>query len=196
MLARPSAADPRPWLLAGLTVAATAAGLLAMGRAPFAPSGQALLWYGDPWGPEASGHVLDWYAPSHLIHGFLFYAVLWMVLPRLAVAWRFLLAVLIEAAWEMAENSPLVIDRYRSVTASKDYGGDTVLNATADIAVMAAGFWLARFLPVWLSVALVIGFEALTVWLIRDGLALNVLMLLWPVEAIRGWQMAIAPAGP
>ena len=177
-----------PLLLAALVVAASALYLLAIGREPIAPSGRVLLWLGVPADPESSQHLLDWYSPSHLIHGLAFYAALWLVARRLAVAWRFLGAALLACAWEIVENSDAVIERYRATTVSKDYGGDTVINVLADVACMAAGFWLAGRLPVWVSVALIVALEALTLWLIRDGLALNVLMLLSPVEAIREWQ--------
>lgn len=164
----------------------------ASSTAALLPSSPLRLWYGDPWGPEGSGHLLDWYAPSHLIHGILFYGALWLVVRRVPLAWRFALAVAAEAAWELAENSQAVIDRYRSVTASKDYAGDTVLNSASDIAVRAAGFWLARRLPVWASVAVAGGFGVLTAALIRDGLVLNVLMLLRPVDAVRDRQAGAA----
>lgn len=86
------------------------------------------------------------------------------------------------------ENSDAIIERYRSVTISLDYYGDSVLNATADILAMWVGFWLGRILPVWASFVLVTGFEALTMIVIRDGLALNILMFLWPLDAVRDWQ--------
>ncbi|TNC74867.1 DUF2585 family protein [Rubellimicrobium roseum] len=181
-----------PWLVSFLILAVAAAWLLADGRAPLAPSGRILLWYDDPWGAEGSQHLFDWYSPSHLIHGLLFYAGLWLVARRLAIGWRFALAVLVECTWELVENSDAVIERYRTATVSKDYLGDTVLNSVADVVCMALGFWLARRLPVWISAALILLFEVVTVWLIRDGLALNVLMLLWPVEAVREWQAVAA----
>ncbi len=107
---------------------------------------------------------------------------------RLSVGWRFALATLVECAWEIVENSDAIIERYRSVTISLDYYGDSVLNSVADILAMMAGFWIARKAPVWASVALILFFEALTTWLIRDGLALNVLMLVWPLDSVRVWQ--------
>ncbi|WP_210528879.1 DUF2585 family protein [Rubellimicrobium arenae] len=184
--------DARPWFVSLLIVAASAAWLLADGRAPIAPSGRILLWYDDPWGPEGSQHLFDWYSPSHLIHGLIFYAVLALGARRLGVGWRFALATLVECAWELAENSDAVIERYRTATVSRDYLGDTVLNSVMDVACMGFGFWLARRLPVWASVLLALGLEAFTVWMIRDGLALNVLMLLWPLGAVRDWQAAVA----
>jgi hypothetical protein len=181
-----------PWGFALLLLATTAAWLLLEGRQAWPSSGDVQLWYDDPWGPEGSQHILDWYSPSHLLHGILFYGALWVVARRMPLGWRFLLAVGVECAWEIVENSDAVIERYRTVTASKEYLGDSVLNSVVDVLCMAAGFWLARAAPVWASVLAVLGFEALTVWLIRDGLALNVLMLLWPVEAVREWQAGIA----
>ena len=184
--------DARPWILSLLVVAASAAWLLIDGRQLLASSGRVLLWYNDPWGPEGSQHLLDWYSPSHIIHGLLFYAALWLVARRLPLGWRFLIAVVVECAWEIVENSDAVIERYRTATVSKDYLGDAVINSVMDVACMAVGFWLARKLPVWASVVLILAFEAVTVWLIRDGLALNVLMLLWPVEGVRDWQAGAA----
>lgn len=185
---RPSALAPASAIACALVVAGMAAWLLWVGREPIAPSGRILPWYGDPSGPESSQHLFDWYSPSHVIHGLVFFAALWLAARRMPLGWRLAVALAVEAAWELAENSDAVIERYRTTTVSKDYGGDTVVNSLADLACMALGFWLARRLPVWASVALALAFEALTIALIRDGLALNVLMLLHPVEAVRDWQ--------
>lgn len=178
----------RAYALAALAMVASAAYLLAIGRPLLGPSGTLRLWVNDPQDPEGSQHLLDWWSLSHVIHGFLFFALLWLVARRLALPWRFLLATLIECAWELFENSDAVIARYREGTVSRDYAGDSVVNVLADLACMAVGFALAARLPVWASVAVVVGLEALAMVAIRDGLALNVLMLVWPVEAVRTWQ--------
>ncbi|MCU0904175.1 MAG: DUF2585 domain-containing protein [Tabrizicola sp.] len=168
----------------------TAAWLLWIGREPICKCGYIKLWHGEVVSSENSQHISDWYTPSHIIHGFLFFGALWLVARRLSFAWRLAIATLVEAAWEIVENSDAVIERYRSVTISLDYYGDSVLNVVADIAAMILGFWLASKLPVWVTVALIILFEAATIWLIRDGLALNVLMLLYPLDWVAEWQAA------
>ncbi|MDF0601312.1 DUF2585 family protein [Psychromarinibacter sp. C21-152] len=164
--------------------------LYLMGRDLICPCGYVELWAGDAPPEQSSQHIADWYTPSHLLHGLLFYAALWLVAPRMPISWRFAIAMLVECGWELVENSAWVIERYRSVTVSFDYNGDSIVNALADIVAMVVGFALARVIPVWASVALVIGFELLTAYLIRDGLVLNVVMLLWPLDAILQWQQA------
>jgi len=174
-------------ILTALMTLGTLITLLAMGRVPYCECGYIDLW-GTLGTSEASQQLFDWYTPSHLLHGFLFYAILWLVARRVPLGWRLGVATLVECAWEIVENTDAVIQRYREVTISLDYYGDSVLNSASDIVAMFVGFWLSRVLPVWASVAIVIGFEVLTMWVIRDGLALNIIMLLYPVEAIAEWQ--------
>lgn len=178
----------QPYVLSFLILVAAAIWLLAAGRVPICECGYVKLWHGQTMSSESSQHLTDWYTPSHLLHGILFYGALWAVARRLDAGWRLAIATLVEAVWEIVENSDAIIERYRAVTISLDYFGDSVVNSVADIVAMWAGFALARFAPIWISVAAVIGFEVLTAWIIRDGLALNVLMLLWPLDAVKAWQ--------
>lgn len=187
----PTAGPRAAYVLTGAIIALAAACLLWIGREPICTCGYVKLWHGQTVSSENSQHISDWYTFSHVIHGFLFYAALHYLTPGLRLGWRLAIATLVESLWEIIENSDAIIDRYRAVTISLDYYGDSVLNSVADILAMVLGFWLAARLPVWLIVALAMGFEAMTIWLIRDGLVLNVLMLVWPMDAVRDWQAAM-----
>lgn len=170
---------------AAVLIAAVAI-LLAMGRPAICDCGAVRLW--GAVGPEQSQMLADWYSASHIVHGFLFYAALHLVARRWPIERRFLSALLVEAAWEIVENMPLIIDRYREATIALGYTGDTVLNSASDIAMMALGFLAARKLPLWASIALVAALELVPLAAIRDNLTLNVLMLVAPSDAVRAWQ--------
>jgi hypothetical protein len=180
--------ERRHWLIALGLAAVMALILLWMGRPPICACGEIKLWTGAVQSADNSQHLADWYTPSHIIHGFIFYAFGWLFLRRNPMGERYLGAVLIEAGWELLENSQYIIDRYREATFAFGYNGDSVLNSLADLGWMTLGFLLARRLPIWATVGIAIFFELLTLWTIRDNLALNVLMLVAPVDAIRIWQ--------
>ena len=171
-----------------MIVAATAAILFAMGRTPICTCGQVDLWVGARDSAKTSQMLTDWYSFSHVVHGILFYAGLWLVARRWPVEARFLVALVIEAGWEVLENTPMIIDRYREATAALGYTGDSVLNSLSDIAMMALGFLAARRLPLWGAIVLLLVLEVVPLIAIRDNLALNVWMLLWPTEAVANWQ--------
>jgi hypothetical protein len=180
----------RAAIAALLIIAAAAAIELAMGRHPICTCGTIELWVGQRDSPKTSQMLADWYSLSHILHGLLFYAALWLVARRWPVQWRFLTAMLIEAAWELTENTPFVIDRYRTATTALGYNGDSIVNSMSDIVMMAIGFLIARKLPLWGSILLVIVLELIPLYVIRDNLTLNVWMLLWPTDAVRAWQAA------
>jgi hypothetical protein len=172
-------------------IAAAAVVLLAMGRVPICTCGTVKLWTGEVFSADNSQHISDWYTPSHIVHGVLFFGLLWLLARRLPLGARALVAIAIEAGWEILENSPIIIDRYRAATAALGYTGDSVLNSVSDILFMVVGFFLAARLPVWASVALVLALEIFTAVMIRDNLTLNIIMLLWPLDAIRNWQLGL-----
>ena len=179
-------ARPKPLFIFLGVLAVSVAILWAMGRPPLCRCGTIELW-GEV-GPKQSQMLADWYSTSHVIHGFLFYALLRWLWPRGSLAARFSLAMLIEAAWEIVENTPMMIDRYREATIALGYSGDSILNSASDIAMMALGFLAARRLPVWASVVTVLVLELIPLIAIRDNLTLNIIMLVAPSDTIMNWQ--------
>ncbi|WLS00574.1 DUF2585 domain-containing protein [Shinella sumterensis] len=175
-------------LIVAAFVAATATILYTMGQPLICKCGYVKLWHGVVVSSENSQHLTDWYTPSHIIHGILFFGLFTLILRKASINVRLTLALILECAWEIIENTDMVINRYREATIALDYFGDSVINSSADILAMVVGLFLAARLPVWASVAIIIVFEATTTWLIRDGLALNILMLVWPIDAVKAWQ--------
>ncbi len=183
------------WIIAGFLalLAVTGSIELWMGRLPLGPDGRFGLWEANIWSSENSQRVADPYSFSHLIHGMLFYGFLWLVARKLPVRYRFLLAVAGEAGWELLENSPYIINRYREATIALGYVGDSVLNSLSDILMMTIGFWFASRMRPRVTVAVIIALEVGCVLWVRDNLTLNIIMLIHPLDAIKAWQLAGQP---
>jgi hypothetical protein len=177
-----------PGLLAVVLV--TIAAEAWMGRLPLGPDGRFGWLETDIWSSNQSQRVFDPYAFSHILHGVGFYALLWLAARSTPITTRFVIAAALEGVWEILENSPIIIDRYRAVTIAQGYVGDSILNSVSDIVMAALGFLLAWRLAVWQSVAFVVLTELVLLVLIRDNLTLNIVMLVWPLDWIREWQMA------
>jgi Protein of unknown function (DUF2585) len=178
-----------PWVAMAALMAGSIYQLRSQGRLWWCACGQLSLWSGNTWSQHNSQHLIDPYSFTHMLHGMVLCGLVVWVCPRLPFAWRLWFAVLIEAVWEIVENMDFVIQRYRAVTASLDYQGDTVANSLGDILSFGVGVAIARYLGFWRSLGLFLVTEVVLLFWIRDGLLLNVLMLLYPIDAVRAWQM-------
>jgi hypothetical protein len=181
----------RPWTIAaalGVTALAAVA-LHLMGRRLWCACGSPSPWSWDVWSPHNSQHVIDAYTFTHVLHGAIYYGVLWLALRGRWPALRAFLAVLVEVAWEVGENTNTVIEAYRESTISLNYYGDSIVNSVADVAAFVLGYLAAMAVPVLVSVLGFLAVEAALLLAIRDSLLLNVLMLLHPLQAIKTWQL-------
>jgi hypothetical protein len=172
-----------------LIVIAAVVILQIQGRVWWCQAGDLAPWSWNIWSTHNSQHIIDPYSFTHVLHGVLEFWLIGLVFRRMPIVWRLALAVFIESSWEVAENSAAVIERYRSATISLDYFGDSIINSIADIACCSMGFLIAYKLRFWRSFALFVVTEILLIIFIRDSLIINIIMLLFPVEAIKTWQM-------
>ena len=182
--------DLWPWLALAAVLAAAVGQLRSQGRLWWCACGHLSLWSGDIWSSHNSQHLLDPYSFTHVLHGLVLCGLLAWAFPRLPPVWRLVLALSVEALWEVVENSAFIIDRYRELTIALDYQGDTIANSLGDILSCGVGFVLAGRLGFWGSLVLFCVTELVLVLWIRDSLLLNVVMLICPMDAIQAWQMA------
>jgi hypothetical protein len=159
------------------------------GRVWWCKVGDLSPWSGDIWTAHNSQHFFDPYTFTHILHGILFFWIADLIFREMPLRWKFFLVVLVESVWEGLENSNFIIERYRAVTVSLDYYGDSILNALADVLSCAFGAVLAYKLKFWRSLAYLVLTEILLLVWIRDNLTLNVIMLIYPIEAIKKWQV-------
>lgn len=179
----------RPRLIIALIVFTLLLQLNYQAQPWFSQDGSILIWSGDAWGKDASQHFLDPYSFTHMLHGVLFCGILALILPKLHWRWRLAAAVLLEALWEMLENTNYIVDKYRETTASQEYLGDTIFNSFGDVVACATGFLIALRIGWKWSVALYIAVEVFLILWIRDSLTINIIMLLYPIESLKQWQL-------
>jgi hypothetical protein len=193
-------ARQRYWWLYGVVVLIALVGMIAaervMGRIWISQSGQVKLWVSETNGAETSQQIFDWYTVTHVEHGLVLYGIAWLVCRKMIGVresaawtwWSFMWVLLAEAGWEVLENSPIIIDRYRAQTMAVGYAGDTILNSVMDVASCMLGWWIARRLPWWGTLGVLVVVEVFLLFAIRDNLTLNGIMLFWPIEVIKQWQ--------
>jgi Protein of unknown function (DUF2585) len=184
-----SAKDYLPWILIFAAVALSALQLWRQGRVWWCQVGDYAPWTWQVWSAHNSQHVFDPYTFTHILHGVLFFWIVSLIFGKLPLAWRLLMAISVECAWEVAENTNAVIQRYRETTISLNYFGDSIINSLGDILSFSFGFWLAYKLRLWLSLAFFVVVEIVLLFWIHDSLILNIIMLIYPIEAIKKWQM-------
>lgn len=181
-----------PLALAFAALAAMVFILSAQGRIWWCKLGDYAIYVNQAWNSShTSQHFLDPYTFTHILHGVLFFWLAGAIFTKLSVVWRFFIASFAEAAWEVLENSNFIIEKYRENTASLDYYGDSIFNSTGDVLACMVGFWIAYKLGWWKSLAFFLLVEIVLLLWIRDGLLLNIFMLIYPLDSIKHWQMNV-----
>ncbi|MBK8302921.1 MAG: DUF2585 family protein [Pyrinomonadaceae bacterium] len=186
---QPRLFEKNPVILCLFVIVVSTVLLVWQGRVWWCQAGDYSPWAWNIWSTHNSQHIIDPYAFTHVLHGVLEFWLIGLVFRRMPLSWRLFIAVLIESTWEVAENSSYIIERYRTVTLSLDYFGDSIINSLADIVCCATGFTIAYKLKFWKSLALFLATEAILIVWIRDSLLINIVMLIYPIEALKVWQM-------
>lgn len=181
----------RSYYAFGLLILTAVVLLLLQGRVWWCQAGDVVPWSWNIWSTHNSQHIIDPYSFTHVLHGVLEFWLISLVFPRVPLAWRFFMAIFVESSWEVAENTSYVIQRYREETMSLDYFGDSIINSLADIVCCGLGFFIAYKLRFWKSLALFIATEVILILTIRDSLIINIIMLTWPIEALKNWQVGL-----
>lgn len=177
-------------MIAVVAIVVVATIMLAIqGRVIWCEAGDYWPWSWQVMSRHNSQHVIDAYSFTHILHGILEFWLIGLVFSRVPLAWRFVIAIFIESTWEVAENTSYIINRYREATLSLDYFGDSIVNSLADIVCCGIGFVIAKKIGYWSSLALFIVTETILIFTIRDSLILNIIMLIYPLDAIKNWQM-------
>ena len=171
-----------------IIVLASIIALSIQGRVWWCEAGDAWPWSWQVNSRHNSQHLLDPYTFTHVLHGILEFWLIGLVFRKMPMAWRFVIAIFIESSWEVVENTSYIINRYREATISLDYFGDSIANSLADIVSCGIGFWIAYRVRLWWSAVIFFATEAILLILIRDSLLLNLLMLVWPLDAVKTWQ--------
>jgi Protein of unknown function (DUF2585) len=158
------------------------------GRGWHCPAGDFSPWSYNIWSQHNSQHLFDPYSFTHILHGVLYCGITAIIFRKLALVWQFFIAVAVACAWELLENSTFIIERYRAATISLDYFGDSILNSASDVFCCGLGFWIASKIGWRKGIIFFLLTEiVLAIW-IRDSLLINIIMLIYPIDAIKMWQ--------
>lgn len=183
-----SSSNTLPYFLSAITTVLMSLILYTQGRIWWCKLGDYSLWVSEAWGNHTSQHLFDPYTFTHILHGVLFFWLIDLIFKKQTFAWKFFISIFVESAWEVLENSRYIIEKYRENTASLDYFGDSIFNSIGDVIACGIGFYVAFKLKFWRSLIFFIVTEIVLLIFIRDGLLLNILMLIYPIDGIKQWQ--------